>query len=128
MKRIFKVVAIVAGALVLILVAVLVAVGFLFNPNDYKGEIAAAVARSTGRELELDGDLALSVFPTVRIEVGACTLSNAQGFGPAPMAKIGSAELRVALWPLIFGRVEIARARLAGLELNLARDARGRNN
>ena len=128
MKRIFKVVAIVAGALVLILVAVLVAVGFLFNPNDYKGEIAAAVARSTGRELKLDGNLALSVFPTVRIEVGSCTLSNAQGFGPGPMAKIGSAELRVALWPLIFGRVELARARLAGLELNLARDARGRNN
>jgi len=128
MKKILKVVAIVAGALLLILVAVLAAVGFLFNPNDYKGQIAAAVAKSTGRTLTLDGNLALSVFPTVRIEVGSSTLSNAQGFGPAPMAKIGSAELSVALLSLLTGRIEIAKARLADLELNLARDARGRNN
>jgi AsmA protein len=128
MKGILKVVAIVAGALVLILVAVLVAVGFLFNPNDYKGQITAAVAKSTGRTLTLDGNLALSTFPTVRIEVGSASLSNAAGFGPAPMAKIGGAELRVSLWPLLFGKVEIGTARLSGLELNLARDARGRNN
>jgi AsmA protein len=44
------------------------------------------------------------------------------------MAKIGGAELQVSLWPLLFGQVEIGKARLSGLELNLARDARGRNN
>jgi AsmA protein len=128
MKGIAKVLAIVAGALLLILVAVLVAVAYLFNPNDYKGQIATAVARSTGRELKLDGDLSFSVFPTIHIGVGPASISNAQGFGPAPMAKIGGADLSVSLWPLLLGRVEIAKARLAGLELNLARDARGRNN
>ena len=128
MNKILKVVAIVVGALVVIVVGALVAVGFLFNPNDYKPQISAAVAKATGRTLTLDGDLALSVFPTVRIQVGSATLSNAQGFGPAPMAKIGGAELRVSLWPLLFGNVEIGKAQLSGLELNLARDARGRNN
>jgi AsmA protein len=128
MNKILKVVAIVVGALLVIVVAVLVAVGFLFNPNDYKSQISAAVAKATGRTLTLDGNLALSVFPTVRIQIGSATLSNAQGFGPAPMAKIGGAELRVSLWPLLFGDVEIAKAQLSGLELNLARDARGRNN
>ncbi len=106
----------------------LVAVGYFFNPNDYKGQISAAVAKATGRTLTLDGDLALSTFPTIRIQVGSATLSNAQGFGPAPMAKIGGAELRVSLLPLLFGKVELGKARLSGLELNLARDARGRNN
>jgi AsmA protein len=128
MKGIAKVLAIVAGALLLILVVVLVGVAFLVNPNDYKGEIAAAVARSTGRELKLDGDLSFSVFPTIRVGVGPASISNAQGFGPAPMAKIGGADLSVALLPLLTGRIELAKARLAGLELNLARDARGRNN
>ncbi|HUO68365.1 MAG TPA: AsmA family protein, partial [Gammaproteobacteria bacterium] len=128
MKGIFKVVAIVVGALLVVVIAVLVAVGYLFNPNDYKGQISAAVAKSTGRTLTLDGNLALSTFPTIRIEVGSATLSNAQGFGAAPMAKIGGAQLRVSLWPLLFGKVEIGQARLSGLELNLARDARGRNN
>jgi AsmA protein len=128
MNKILKVVAIVVGVLVVIVVAVLVAVGYLINPNDYKGQITAAVAKATGRTLTLDGDLALSTFPSVRIQVGSATLSNAQGFGPAPMAKIGGAELRVSLWPLLLGKVEIGEARLSGLELNLARDARGRNN
>ena len=128
MNKILKVVAIVVGALVVIVVAVLVAVGYLFNPNDYKGQISATVAKATGRTLTLDGNLALSTFPTIRIQVGSATLSNAQGFGPAPMAKIGGAELRVSLWPLLFGKFDIGQARLSGLELNLARDARGRNN
>src|SRR5262245_6922889 len=128
MNKILKVVAIVVGAVVVIVIAALVAVGFLFNPNDYKPQISAAVQKATGRTLTLDGDLALTVFPTVRIQVGSATISNAQGFGPAPMAKIGGAELRVSLWPLLFGNVEIGKARLSGLELNLARDARGRNN
>ncbi len=128
MKGILKVVAIVAGALVVIVIAVLVAVGYLFNPNDYKAQIAAAVANATGRTLTLDGNLALSTFPTIRIQVGSATLSNAPGFGSMPMAKIGGADLKVSLWPLLFGKVEIGEARLSGLELNLARDARGRNN
>src|SRR5262245_14258664 len=128
MNKILKVVAIVVGAVVVIVIAALVAVGFLFNPNDYKPQISAAVQKATGRTLTLDGDLALTVFPTVRIQVGSATISNAQGFGPAPMAKIGGAELRVSLWPLLFGNVQIGKAQLSGLELNLARDARGRNN
>ena len=128
MNKILKVVAIVVGVLVVIVVGVLVGVGYLLNPNDYKGQITAAVAKATGRTLTLDGNLALSTFPTIRIQVGSATLSNAQGFGPAPMAKIGGAELQVSLWPLLFGKVEIGTARLSGLELNLARDARGRNN
>jgi AsmA protein len=44
------------------------------------------------------------------------------------MAKIGGAELQVSILPLLLGKVEIGKARLSGLELNLARDARGRNN
>jgi AsmA protein len=128
MSRILKILGIVVGAVVLLLVIVLVAVAMLFDPNDYKDDITAAVARATGRTLTLEGDLGLAVFPTIEIDVGAASLSNAQGFGPEPMARIGSAELKLALLPLLTGRVEVGRARLEGLELNLARDAAGRNN
>src|SRR5690348_11169526 len=100
MGRILKILGVVVGAVVVLLVVAVVAIGMLFDPNDYKDEISAAVARSTGRQLTLDGDLSLAVFPTVRIAVGSASLSNAQGFGPEPMAKIGGAELRLALLPL----------------------------
>ena len=114
--------------MVLLFIAVLVAVGFLFDPNDYKDDITAAVARTTGRELTLDGDLTLALFPSIRIAVGSAALSNAPGFGEQPFARIGGAELTLQILPLLSGNVAVDEARLSGLELNLARDARGRNN
>jgi AsmA protein len=128
MTRIIKFFGIAVGIVVLLLVAAVVAVTTLVDPNDYKGEITEAVENATGRDLTLDGDLELAVFPTIRIAVGAAQLSNAEGFGSEPMASIESAELSVALWPLLSRRIEVAEARLDGLTLNLARDARGRNN
>jgi AsmA protein len=128
MGRVAKLIGIIVGAVVLLFVAALVVVGLLFDPNDYKDDITAAVARSTGRELTLAGDLELALFPSIRIAVGAAELSNAAGFGEQPFARIGGAELTLALLPLLSGNVAIDEARLQGLELNLARDARGRNN
>ena len=128
MNRTLKILGIVVGVVVLLFAALLVAVAVLVDPNDYKDQITAAVQKSTGRQLTLDGKLQLAVFPTIRIAVGGATLSNAAGFGTEPMAKIGSAELQLGLLPLLSRRIEISDARLNGLELNLARDARGRNN
>ena len=128
MNRIIKILGIVVGVVVLLFVALVVVVSLMFDPNDYKADITAAVQEATGRELTLDGDLELSLFPTIRIAVGAATLSNAQGFGDEPMARIGGASLSVRLLPLLSKRVEIREARLEGLTLNLARDQRGRNN
>ena len=128
MRRILKLLGIVVAAVIVLFVAALVVVGMLFDPNDYKDDITAAVGRATGRTLTLDGELKLELFPTVRIGVGAASISNAPGFGNAPMARIRSAELTLALLPLLMQRIEIDQARLEGLELNLARDARGRNN
>lgn len=128
MGRIFKLIAIVAGALVVLLVAVTLAVGFLFDPNDYKTQIADAVAQATGRTLTLEGDLELELFPRIRIAVGAAELSNAPGFGDSPFAEIQGARLQLALLPLLSRRIEIGEASLEGLRLNLARSANGTNN
>ena len=128
MNRSIKIIGIVVGVIVLLFAALLVAVATLVDPNDYKNDITAAVQKATGRQLTLDGKLQLAVFPTIRIAVGSAALSNAPGFGNEPMAKIGGAELKLALLPLLARRIEISDARLKDLELNLARDARGRNN
>src|SRR5512147_1998266 len=128
MNRTLKILGIVVGVVIVLFAALLVAVAVLVDPNDYKDQITAAVQKATGRQLTLDGKLQLAVFPTIRIAAGGATLSNAPGFGNEPMAKIGSAELQLALLPLLSRRIEISDARLNDLELNLARDARGRNN
>jgi AsmA protein len=128
MNRILKILGLIVGAVVVLLVVAAVAVTMLFDPNDYKDEITAAVQNATGRQLTLDGDLELAVFPSIRIAMGSAALSNAAGFGDEPMARIGSATLSVALLPLLSQRIEVSEARLAGLELNLARNRAGANN
>ena len=85
MSRLLKILGLAVGVVVLLFVVVAVAVSLLFDPNDYKGDIATAVQNATGRELTLDGDLELALFPTIRIAVGAASLSNAPGFGDEPM-------------------------------------------
>ena len=68
MRRTLKLIGIIAGAVLVLFIVALVAVGMLFNPNDYKDEIVAAAEKATGRKLTLDGDLELAVFPSIRIE------------------------------------------------------------
>ena len=128
MSRILKLLGIIGGAVLAIFVVALVAVSLLFDPNDYKVEISTAVEQATGRQLSLDGDLELDIFPRLRIAIGAAELSNAAGFGDAPFASIQGAGLAVGLLPLLSRRVEIAEARLEGLVLNLARNEQGQNN
>jgi len=128
MGRLLKLIGIVIGALVVLVIVIAVGVALLFDPNDYKDQITAAVANATGHELTLEGDLELSVFPKLSISLGPARLSNAEGFGEQPFAQIERAALDVELLPLLGRRVEIGEARLDGLVLNLARDAQGRNN
>jgi len=129
MAKLLKTLGIVIGALVGLFIVLLVAVAMLFDPNDYKSEIAGAVEESTGRTLTLAGDLELQLFPRLRIALGQAELSNAAGFGDAPFAHIEGARLQVGILPLLLAqRLEIDEASLSGLTLNLARDRQGRGN
>lgn len=129
MAKLLKVLGIVVGAFVGLLVIALVGVALLFDPNDYKPEISAAVEDATGRTLTLEGDLELNIFPRLRIALGEAELSDAAGFGTEPFASIQGARLQVGLLPLILSQsLEIDEARLDGLTLNLARNAQGQGN
>ncbi|MCK5478494.1 MAG: AsmA family protein, partial [Methylococcales bacterium] len=101
---------------------------FFINPNDFKPEIQAAVKENIGRELTIDGDLELSVFPWIGISTGKLTLSNAQGFTDKPFAKIEESNIKVKLIPLLSKKLEVSRVVLKGLVLNLAKNKQGISN
>jgi AsmA protein len=117
-----------AGGIVALLGAVLLAVWLLVNPNTYKGKIAAAVQESTGRELKLQGDIKLSVIPWVALELGPASLGNPPGFSDEPFLTISHASVRVRLLPLLRHRLEVARVEVSGLDLRLRKNAAGRGN
>ncbi|MGI9309343.1 MAG: AsmA family protein [Gammaproteobacteria bacterium] len=120
MKGGLKILAWVIGAVVLVLVALSVAAAFLIDPNDYRGQIEAAALESTGRQLRLDDELGLKVFPCCALTMGRTSLSNPAGFPETDFAKFESAALSIRLWPLITAQeVRIGTATLEGLQLDL---------
>lgn len=126
--RIWKGLAIAAGALVGVAVVAVVLVTLFVDPNDYKDDIERLAEQQTGRQLALDGDLRLSVFPWIAIEFGPASLGDAPGFGDEPFLALKQARLGIRFWPLLTGRVEIGTVRLDGVTVRLVTDAQGRNN
>lgn len=99
-----------------------------FDANQYKDQITAAVHKQTGRDLAIDGELELSVYPDISIALGKTTLSNAEGFAGEHFAQVESANVSVELLPLLKKKVTIDEVRLQGLDLNLHRKADGSTN
>jgi len=116
------------AALILLLLIVGISLPFIIDPNQYKGEIIARVKKETGRELSIPGDIKLSVFPWLGVQLGEVTLGNAAGFGDQPMARIKAMDVRVKLLPLLHKEVQIAHVTLDGLAVGLQRNAKGQAN
>jgi len=100
-----------------------------FDANDFRDEVAATVSEKTGREMVIEGEVSLSIFPWFAIEVGRTTLGNAPGFGDEPFAEFERAKLSIRLLPMLFRReIVIDTAELESLNLNLEVAKNGRSN
>ncbi len=126
--RALKWVAIAVGGLLGLLLFILLGVRLFVNPNDFKGRIVKAVHESTGRELALPGDIQLSVFPWIALELGPASLGNPPGFPAEPFAAVKRARLRMQLLPLLRKELRIGRIEVDGLDLRLNKDAQGKGN
>lgn len=123
-----KIVGITIGALVALIILFLLAVWLFVNPNDYKGRIEQSVQQSTGRTLALPGDIKLSVFPSISLELGPASLGNPPGFGPEPFASLQHVSLQVRLLPLLHKQLQIGHVQVDGLDLRLMTNAQGQGN
>ncbi len=118
----------VAGAVLALLAAALLAVWLFVSPNDYKGRIIKQARTSTGRELNLQGDIKLAVFPWIALELGPASLGNPPGFGAEPFVSVQRIALRVRLLPLLRGELQVGRIEIDGMDLRLAKNAAGKGN
>lgn len=129
MGRVLKILLIVLAGLVGIVVIAAIALFLFFDPNDFRDEISAQVEAATGREFAIEGELGLTLFPWLAVEVGRSTLGNAPGFGGTPFASFEEARLSVRLVPLVLRQeVTIGTASLDSLALNLQVASDGTTN
>ncbi|MDX1433897.1 MAG: AsmA family protein, partial [Gammaproteobacteria bacterium] len=128
MKGTLKWLGIVVGAIVGLFVILAIAAPLLVDPNDYKETVVEAVKDRTGRDLRIPGNIELTVFPWIGVELGEAELSNAEGFTEPVFARTEKVNVRVKLLPLLSRRLEMDTVTIHGLTLNLERNARGRGN
>lgn len=126
--RFLKIAGAVAAALLALVIVALVLIVIFVNPNDYKDDLARIVQSKTGRHLTLAGDLKLSVFPWLAIELGAAQLADGPGFGPEPFLSLQHARLSVRVLPLLRGKLEVGEVLLDAPSIRLVTDEQGRNN
>ena len=124
MRLFIKLTAIILLAGIIIFSAIVLFV----NPNDYKNEIIQQVNKKTGHQLTIEGDIGLSVFPWLALELSQTSLSNAPGFTSDYFAQAKQIQVRVKLLPLLSGNMEIDTVILDGLALHLEKNQRGDNN
>jgi AsmA protein len=121
-----KVLFYVLGALVVLVVAGVIAVTMLFDPNKLKGEIERAVEAKTGRTLKLEGELKLAFWPSIGASVGRASLSERGGKGT--FIGLESAHVSVAVMPLLSKQIVVSAVRLDGLKATVTRGKDGRFN
>ncbi|TWA67728.1 AsmA-like protein [Azospirillum baldaniorum] len=102
------------AALILLglLVAAVLIVPSVVDWNAYKSQIAERVSAATGREVELRGDIGLSLLPAPALTVRDARLANAPGGSEQDMARLKELDVRVALGPLLSGHIQVQSIRL----------------
>jgi AsmA protein len=129
LKRFVKALGLAFAVLIVLLIAAGLWLALVFEPNAHRSRIAALVREATGRELAIDGDLRVELFPRLAIGVGPLRLAQPEGLGAPPFARIAGADADVRLLPLLlYGEVGIGRLRLEGLAVELRRRADGTTN
>ncbi len=119
------------GWTVLLLVLITIASGVAYRSiewNEAQPYLRAAVKETTGRELRIEGDITLRLWPRPMLTVGKASLSNAEWGSRPVMLEAGSLGFTIAAWPLLVGDVRLKSIVLRDAKLFLEESADGRDN
>lgn len=112
----------------LVIVTVIGAAVFLltFDPNAYKNKVEQLVYERYQRQLNIDGEIELSLFPRIGLSVADVSLSDRNS--NEPFAAVDSARFAVAVWPLLWNNLVVDHVAVSGFKVWLSRDEQGNFN
>ena len=128
MKKIFSILVGLGILAVALIVVVVFTLPDIIQSDVFKLQIVQAVKQQTGRDLSIEGELDLDVFPKIGLVMGKTELSNAVGFDDRPFAHVSAVHIRLALLPLLSKQVKVDEVVVEGLFLNLHRNKAGQAN
>lgn len=114
-------------AAAVLLVGVVVALPFLIDANRFRGPLQAKLEKSLDRPVSL-GDMTLKVFP-LSLRVADVVIGQPLGFvSKSPFLQAKEVFVRVALFPLLGGNVDVQAVELQSPTVELIRSATGKWN
>ncbi|CAH7483127.1 AsmA protein [Vibrio chagasii] len=113
---------------VFIVVAAILALVLLVNPNQFKPLIVEQAQKHTGLELVIEGDISWQFFPSIGFELGQTELRNPEGFTQPNLFKVDTVGVDVSVTPLFSNQLEIGNITLDGAEFYLETLKDGRKN
>lgn len=114
--------------LVVLVIAAAVALPFIVPVDRVKQELVTAANDATGRELAIDGEFSLSLFPVLGLKASDVSFSNAADARNPEMATIDSLVLELNLLPLLSGNIQVDEFVLTNPVINLEVDKSGKGN
>ncbi len=124
LKRLLQIVFV----LFVLVVAALAAVPFIVTPDFIARQISEAVTAQTGRELRMGGEPSFSFWPELGVSLKDVALTNPPGMAEGQVAQMDELSVRVAVFPLLSGTVEVTEFVVDRPRLDLVIDAQGRSN
>ena len=124
MKRIL----LICGAVLAVLVIAALTVPFSIPKPAYKARIESAATSALNRDVELTGDVSISVFPRISASIDGVTVANPEGFARDSMIMAGELRGSVKWLPLLSGKVDVQEITFVDADVFLQKRADGETN
>lgn len=116
--------AIVIVVIVVVIVGTILALPYLIDVNQYRGQIQSELQQHLNRPVQL-GALGLGVFP-IRVEASNVVIGEDPSFhSTAPFAQVSQLDVSVKLLPLLGKNIEVDSLELKRPKIELIRNAQG---
>ncbi|HTD05364.1 AsmA family protein [Undibacterium sp.] len=126
MNKLVKIIGLSLLLIALLFGALLGYLAFGFDANQFKSQIVQLVKDKKQRTLSIDGQIKLSVFPSLGVDLGKTSLSAHAS--DANFATLKSAHISLALLPLLKKEILLDSITIDGLDLTLERHTEEESN
>jgi len=116
-----------AAVLLVLMVGALIAVPFLVDTPRMQAYVASTASQALGRQVKFSG-LSVRVLPRPAVELRDLEVAEDPKFGTTPFLRLERGQIRLQLWPLLSGRVELGDIVLRKPTMTVVQAADGRLN
>ncbi len=117
-----------AAIIVGLLLIVAVVAPFLIPSSVYKSQIESGASAALGRDVSVDGDVSVRIFPRIQARANTVTIANPPGFSDRPFAAVEELRAGLAILPLLSRRVDVSEFVLVRPTISLEVRRDGANN